>query len=157
MVEFEVIKTNPAKKVKVQKDDVKIDVFSDEQIRQMLKFYRKIKQHEKSYVAYRDYMVIVTILGTGIRWGELINFHDLLHSFNSINSIGGKCLNCAVCTLSGKIAHLSTKMGISIPSNLYTRIPAIWSFFKPSPSLNQNLYFLHNYYKIQVVNLEITC
>jgi integrase/recombinase XerD len=73
MVECEVIKNNPAKKVKRQKDDVKIDVFSDEQIKQMLNFYRRIKQRDKSYVAYRDYMIIVTILGTGIRRGEIIN------------------------------------------------------------------------------------
>jgi integrase/recombinase XerD len=73
MVECEVIKNNPAKKVKRQKEDVKIDVFSDEQIRQMLNFYRRIKQREKTYVAYRDYMMIVTILGTGIRRGEIIN------------------------------------------------------------------------------------
>lgn len=73
MVECEVIKNNPAKKVKMQKDDVKIDVFSDEQIRLMLNFYRRIKQREKTYVAYRDYMVIVSILGTGIRRGEIIN------------------------------------------------------------------------------------
>ena len=73
MVECEVVKTNPAKKVKMQKDDVKIDVFTDEQIRQMLNFYRRIKQREKTYVAYRDYLIIVTILGTGIRRGEIIN------------------------------------------------------------------------------------
>ena len=73
MVECEAIKNNPAKKVKKQKDDVKIEVFSDEQIKQMLNFYRRIKQRDKSYVAYRDYMIIVTILGTGIRRGEIIN------------------------------------------------------------------------------------
>jgi integrase/recombinase XerD len=73
LVVCEVIKTNPAKKVKKPKDDVKIDVFSDEQIRQMLNFYRRLKQREKNYVAYRDYMIIVTILGTRIRRGEVIN------------------------------------------------------------------------------------
>jgi integrase/recombinase XerD len=73
LIECEVIRTNPAKKIKPQKDDVKIEVFSDEQIKQMLNFYRRIKQREKSYVAYRDYMMIVTILGTGIRRGEIIN------------------------------------------------------------------------------------
>ncbi|WP_268795819.1 tyrosine-type recombinase/integrase [Paenibacillus sp. Soil522] len=73
MVECEVITKNPAKRVKMQKEDVKIDVFTDEQIHQMLNFYRRIKQCEKSYVAYRDYMMIVTLLGTGIRRGEIIN------------------------------------------------------------------------------------
>jgi integrase/recombinase XerD len=73
MVECEVIKNNPAKKIKMLKDDVKIDVFTDEQIRQMLNFYRRIKQREKSYFAYRDYMMIIAFLGTGIRRGEIIN------------------------------------------------------------------------------------
>jgi integrase/recombinase XerD len=73
LLECEAIKNNPVKKVKRQKDDVKIDVFSDEQIRQMLNFYRRIKQRDKSYVAYRDYIIIITILGTGIRRGEVIN------------------------------------------------------------------------------------
>jgi integrase/recombinase XerD len=73
MVECEVIKNNPAKRVKGLKEDVKIDIFSDEQIRQMLNYYRRIKQRDKSYVAYRDYMIIVTILGTGIRRGEIVS------------------------------------------------------------------------------------
>ncbi len=47
MVEFEVVNKNPARKVKRQKEDVKIDVFTDEQIRQMLSFYRRIKRREK--------------------------------------------------------------------------------------------------------------
>lgn len=38
----------------------------------MLNFYRVIKQRDKSFVAYRDYMLIVTILGCGARRGELI-------------------------------------------------------------------------------------
>lgn len=73
MVECEVINNNPAHKVKRQKEDIKIDVFTDEQIRQMLSFYRRIRQRDKSYVAYRDYMMIVLIMGTGIRRGEIIN------------------------------------------------------------------------------------
>lgn len=73
MVECDVITKSPAGRVKMQKEDVKIDVFTDEQISQMLSFYRRIKQREKNYVAYRDYMMIVTILGTGIRRGEVIN------------------------------------------------------------------------------------
>ena len=47
MVECEVIRNNPAKKVKMQKNDIKIDVFSDEQIRQMLNFYRELNSVRK--------------------------------------------------------------------------------------------------------------
>lgn len=63
MLECEIIKTNPAKKIKMQKEDVKIEVFTDEQIRQMLNYYRRIKQPEKRYFVYRDYMIIVMIFG----------------------------------------------------------------------------------------------
>ncbi|MFC0472467.1 tyrosine-type recombinase/integrase [Halalkalibacter kiskunsagensis] len=91
MVECEVIKNNPAHKVKRQKEDVRIDVFTDEQIRQMLSFYRRIKQREKSYFAYRDYMMIVLILGTGIRRGEIINLTwDDIDFVNHNISVFGK-------------------------------------------------------------------
>ncbi|WP_087972747.1 tyrosine-type recombinase/integrase [Oceanobacillus rekensis] len=91
MVECEVIKVNPAKKVKRQKEDIRIEVFTDEQIRQMLNYYRRIKQRDKSYFAYRDYTIIVTILGSGIRRGEIINlgWSDIDFINNNI-SITGK-------------------------------------------------------------------
>jgi integrase/recombinase XerD len=63
-------------------------VFTDEQIRQMLSFYRRIRQRDKSYVAYRDYMMIVLILGTGIRRGEIINLKwsdiDFINKYISV-------------------------------------------------------------------------
>jgi integrase/recombinase XerD len=105
MVECEVIKNNPAKKVKMQKDDVKIDIFSDEQIRQMLNFYRRIKQREKSYVAYRDYMIIVTILGTGIRRGEVINLQwSDIDFINKSISVFGKSRRKETIPITDKLA-----------------------------------------------------
>jgi integrase/recombinase XerD len=90
MVECEVIKSSPAKKVRLLKEDVKVEVFSDEQIIQMLNFYRRIKRREKSYCAYRDYMIIVVILGTGIRRGEIINLRwsDIDFENQSISVFG---------------------------------------------------------------------
>lgn len=73
MIECEVIKTNPAKKVNKQREDIRIDVFTDEQINQMLNYYRRIRQRDKSYYAYRDYMIIITLLSTGIRRMEAVN------------------------------------------------------------------------------------
>jgi integrase/recombinase XerD len=105
MVECEVIKNNPAKKVKRQKEDVKIDVFSDEQIRQMLNFYRRIKQREKSYVAYRDYMMIVTILGTGIRRGEIIKLQwSDVDFINKTMSVFGKARRKETIPITDKLA-----------------------------------------------------
>ncbi len=103
MVECEVIKNNPAKKVKKQKDDVKIEVFSDEQVKQILNFYRRIKQRDKSYVAYHDYMIIVTILGTGIRRGEIINLQwSEVDFINRTISIFGKSRRKETIPITGK-------------------------------------------------------
>lgn len=71
-VESDYIKTNPANKVKTLRDDVRINVFTDEQIQQMLGFYRRLRTRDKQLYAYRDYMLIVTLLGTGIRRREII-------------------------------------------------------------------------------------
>ncbi|WHX79324.1 tyrosine-type recombinase/integrase [Priestia flexa] len=73
MKEEGIVKESPASKVKRQQVDIKIDVFSDEQINQMLAYYRGLRRREKSYFAYRGYMLIVTFLGTGIRRTEIIN------------------------------------------------------------------------------------
>lgn len=77
-------KDNPIKKLMYVKEDINIEAFSDEHIRQMLNYYRRIKQRERSYVAYRDYTIIVTLLGTGVRLGELINL-----KWNDIDFVSG--------------------------------------------------------------------
>lgn len=72
-VEEKIITENVALKVKRLKEDVKIDVFTDEQINQMLAYYRSLRRREKSYFAYRGYMMILLLLGTGLRRREIIN------------------------------------------------------------------------------------
>lgn len=72
-VECEYIKSSPANKIKRLKEDVRIDVFTDEQLYQMLAYYRRLKTRDKRLYAYRDYMAIVTLLGTGMRRKEIVN------------------------------------------------------------------------------------
>lgn len=74
MVEIEVIKQNPAKKVPKAKEDIKIEVFTDYHINQMLNYYRRLKNREHSFHAYRDYTIIIFLLGTGLRLSEMCNF-----------------------------------------------------------------------------------
>lgn len=90
MVECEVIQKNPAKKVPRAKTDVKIDVFTDYHIKQMLTYYRRIKQREKAFYAYRDYQIIVTLLGTGLRLTELCNLKwtDIDFKNNTLSVFG---------------------------------------------------------------------
>lgn len=73
MVEEKMVNKNVAHKVKAVKEDVKIHVFNDEQVNQMLGYYRGLRRREKSYFAYRGYMLILTFLGTGIRRTEATN------------------------------------------------------------------------------------
>lgn len=63
----------PTRKISRVKTDVRIQVFTDEQVRQMLNYYSRMKYREKTFWAYRDYTIIVTLISTGIRLGELIN------------------------------------------------------------------------------------
>ncbi|MEW9674145.1 tyrosine-type recombinase/integrase [Ammoniphilus sp. 3BR4] len=66
-------KNNPIGKIVTVKSDVQIEVFTDSHIKQMLNYYRRLKYRDKSFYAYRDTAIIITLLGTGIRLGELIN------------------------------------------------------------------------------------
>ena len=51
---------------------MKIDTFTDQQINQMLAFYRSQRKKHQSYSSYRNYLIILVLLGTGIRRKELI-------------------------------------------------------------------------------------
>jgi integrase/recombinase XerD len=66
-------KRNPCEKLGKLKTDIRIEAFTDEQITQILNYYRSIKGKEKSFFAVRDYLIVLTLLGTGIRLGEAIN------------------------------------------------------------------------------------
>jgi integrase/recombinase XerD len=66
-------KNNPTKKIPYVKEDIKIETFTDYQIKQMLDYYRRLKHRDKGFYAYRDYSMIIFLLGTGCRLGELIN------------------------------------------------------------------------------------
>lgn len=93
MVEIEIIdeKKNPVKKVDYVKANVKIEVFSDEQVKKMLNYYARMKYREKSFFAYRDYAIILTLLGTGIRLGELVNLKwSDVDFFNQTITVFGK-------------------------------------------------------------------
>ncbi|MED4780936.1 tyrosine-type recombinase/integrase [Brevibacillus choshinensis] len=81
-------KQNVCKKVNYAKEDIVIQPFSDHHIEQMLGYLRRIKQRECTYYAIRDYTIIVFLLGTGVRLGELVNLKwsdiDLKHGSATI-------------------------------------------------------------------------
>ena len=71
-VEENYITENITKRVKPQKVDVKINTFTDVQINQMLSFYRSQRKKHQTYSSYRNYLIILVFLGTGIRRKEMI-------------------------------------------------------------------------------------
>lgn len=89
-VEENYIQENIAKKVKTQKVDVKIDTFTDSQINQMLAYYRTQKKKHQSYSSYRNYVILLILLGTGIRRKELIllKWSDLDFTNQTMNVYG---------------------------------------------------------------------
>ncbi|MGG2111056.1 tyrosine-type recombinase/integrase [Lysinibacillus pakistanensis] len=88
LVENEYVQKNPCFKIQKQVSDTKIEVFTDNHIRQMLRYYRRQtrarKDHE--FTAYRNISIIITLLGTGIRIGELNNlkWSDVTESYITV-------------------------------------------------------------------------
>ncbi|MGE7771907.1 tyrosine-type recombinase/integrase [Viridibacillus arvi] len=71
--EQEYIEKNPCVKIQYLETDTQIEVFTDSQIRQMLNYYRRQKNSDRQFAAYRNHTIIIVLLGTGIRRGELCN------------------------------------------------------------------------------------
>jgi len=85
-------KQNPTKKIGYVKEEIKIEVFTDQHINQMLSYLRRIRERERSYNAYRDYTIIITLLGTGMRLGEMCNlkWDDVGFKYQTITVWGKK-------------------------------------------------------------------
>lgn len=75
LVEAEYIteKNNPTKKIRYAKEEIKIPVFKENHVNQMLAYYRKMNDRSKSFYGVRDYALILFLLGTGARVGEVSN------------------------------------------------------------------------------------
>ncbi|WP_163583413.1 tyrosine-type recombinase/integrase [Gracilibacillus saliphilus] len=105
MVEEGILNENVARVVKRLTEEVRIDVFTDEQIQQMLSYYRGLRRREKSYFSYRGYMLILTFLGTGIRRTEIINLQWKDIDFNNLTiSVYGKSRKKQLVFITEKLA-----------------------------------------------------
>ena len=100
--------------MKLAKEEIKIEVFQDEHIKQMLRYYRRLKARDKSLYAYRDHnhTIIVFLLGTGSRLGELINVRwNELDLVNQTVTLFGKARKQQTVPLTDKLvkSFVSTK------------------------------------------------
>ncbi|PHD06612.1 hypothetical protein COF45_25090 [Bacillus wiedmannii] len=64
---------NPTRKFVYAKEEIQIEVFNDQYIKQMFRYYIRLKKRNKQYYAYRDYAIMLVFLGTGCRLGEICN------------------------------------------------------------------------------------
>ncbi|MCH4826637.1 tyrosine-type recombinase/integrase [Planococcus halocryophilus] len=104
LIEEKMVSENMASKVKLQKEDVKINVFTDEQIHQMLAYYRSLRRREKSYFSYRGYLLIILLLGTGTRRKEVINLKwSDIDMLNATMSVHGKNRQYETIFMTGKL------------------------------------------------------
>ncbi|MBA9088043.1 integrase/recombinase XerD [Fontibacillus solani] len=85
-------KQNVAKKVNYAREEIILKPFSDAQINQMLSYLRSNKQRERTFLSYRNYIIIVFLLGTGVRLGELISitWNDMDLKNGSASILGKK-------------------------------------------------------------------
>jgi Site-specific recombinase XerD len=91
-------KTNPVKKIVKLQEDIKIEVFTDAQIKLMLNYFAHLKQKDKSFFAMRDTVIIITLLGTGVRLGELVNikWKDINFKHSIITVFGKKRIQSSI-------------------------------------------------------------
>ncbi|MBZ9536672.1 tyrosine-type recombinase/integrase [Cytobacillus oceanisediminis] len=75
LVEEEIIEKNqhPAMRVRTVKEDIKIEVLTDKQIRELLNYFKRFNFRGNSFTAYRNRMIVIFLLSTGVRRGELTN------------------------------------------------------------------------------------
>jgi integrase/recombinase XerD len=98
-------KRNPAKGYKKAVEEIKIEVYTDEHINKMLSFYKRSRLNSRSFASYRDYMIIVTMLGTGIRLGEMINLEwNWVNIHARIMSVDGKKRQTSSVPMTDKLA-----------------------------------------------------
>lgn len=91
LYEQEYIEKNPCDKIQYLTTDTKIEVFTDSQIRQMLNYYRRQKNSDRQFAAYRNHTIITILLATGIRRGELCNLKwSDVDMVNKLMSLYGK-------------------------------------------------------------------
>lgn len=94
LVEEEILteKRNPTLKLSYVKETIKIEIFTDEQIKQILNYFKRLKNRDRTYYSVRDYTICIVLLGTGVRLGELINLRwkDINFESSIVTVIGKK-------------------------------------------------------------------
>jgi integrase/recombinase XerD len=94
LVEEEMLdeKRNPMKKIKQVKQEVKIEVPTDAQVKQIIKYFERQAYRNGSFLGNRNRMMIIFLISTGVRRAEVVNikWSDIDFQNNSIKVFGKK-------------------------------------------------------------------
>ncbi|RDY72555.1 integrase, partial [Halobacillus trueperi] len=105
LVSEELLEDNPAKHIKKFKEDIRIQSFSDQEIKQMLSWLRRNRRRENDLHAVRNYSIVVTLLGTGLRVGELVSLRwSDIHLESGYMTVFGKTRRQETIPMTEKVA-----------------------------------------------------
>lgn len=100
----ELYKSNPTKKMEYLKTDVIVQVPTDDQIRDVLYYFRRMKGRDKSFYVMRNSLIVVTLISTGLRLSEMISIKWENTDFeNGYLMIFGKARTLQGVPMSGKL------------------------------------------------------
>ncbi|MDA2255143.1 tyrosine-type recombinase/integrase [Bacillus cereus group sp. MYBK163-2] len=71
--EEEIAEENPFKKIKFSKEDLVMDVLSDQQVKKVLDYFDRGYFKGSNFALMRNRMVIILLISTGLRREELVN------------------------------------------------------------------------------------
>jgi integrase/recombinase XerD len=71
LVQEGLLDENPTDSIKRVREDIRIKTFTDDEVKQILSYLRRIKRKEDSFYAVRNYTIFLTLIGTGLRASEL--------------------------------------------------------------------------------------
>ena len=94
LIEEEMIneKSNPMKRIKQIKEEIKIEVLSDNQVKMVLKHLDRQAIYNNRFIALRNRTIVIFLISTGVRRGELVNikWSDVNFESYSIKVFGKK-------------------------------------------------------------------
>lgn len=75
-----IMENNPTDAVKRVREDIRINVFTDQEVKTILSHLRRMRRSEDAFFAVRGHAMFLTLIGTGLRAGELTSL-----TWNSID------------------------------------------------------------------------
>ncbi|RFU71016.1 integrase [Peribacillus saganii] len=94
---------NLFKNIKFAKVEDRVDTFTDKHLKQILRYFDR-QSRNKPYHAYRNKMIVITMLSAGIRAGETVNLRWADVDFdNSMISVYGKKRKVASIPIAAKL------------------------------------------------------